>query len=211
MERALGKTAIARHDPLLSELRDQASSESGGEELLVGDPVGSWADHMECADGLVGFELASRSPGKPFTMRTITCWISAWICMVYRRMNRSHCRWVSTPPLRRQLTKSTHPSSHCTTVQLRNWKWTGPLLHQLRSSRSSLGFSFLPNRRLTGTTCPCSLILSQTVPRHGTNHCLPAPRCLPMDSFLDMDGAEKAGLVNPLPMEASLAAYLAPA
>ncbi len=27
--------------------------------------------------------------------------------------------------------------------------------------------------------------------------------------FLDLDGAEKAGLVNPPPMEASLAAYLA--
>lgn len=48
--RVLGKTAIARHDHLLSE--------SSGEELLVEDHIGSWADHMECADGLAGLEPA---------------------------------------------------------------------------------------------------------------------------------------------------------
>ena len=98
MERVLEKTAIARHDPLLSELRDPVSSESGGEGMLVQDPVGSWADHMECADGLAGLELA---PSK---------------------------------------------GAHCTTVQLRNWKWTGPLLLRLRSRRGFQGFSYFLNR-----------------------------------------------------------------
>ena len=48
VERVLGKTAVTQHGPLLSEMRDPALSEFGGEELLVGDPIGSWADHMEC-------------------------------------------------------------------------------------------------------------------------------------------------------------------
>lgn len=34
VDKVLGKTTVARHDPLLSESRDAASSESDGEELL---------------------------------------------------------------------------------------------------------------------------------------------------------------------------------
>ncbi|KAK0135181.1 Toll-like receptor 7 [Merluccius polli] len=56
VENVLGNKVIARSDPLLSESKDPASSESGDEELLVQDPVENWADHMESASGLAGSE-----------------------------------------------------------------------------------------------------------------------------------------------------------
>ena len=50
------KTAVARHDPLFSELRDPASSESNVKELLVEVPADNWADHMESDEGLAESE-----------------------------------------------------------------------------------------------------------------------------------------------------------
>ena len=98
-------------------------------------------------------------------------------------MNRSRCRWVSMQPLLHWLSRSKHSSSHCTAVQLRNWKWIGPLLHRLWSRRGIQVFSFLPNRRVSEITCPCSLILLRNSPRRETNRCLHAPRFPAMDSL----------------------------
>lgn len=46
----LGKTTVAQHDPILSESREPASSES--EEILVDVPTDNWADYMELVEGL---------------------------------------------------------------------------------------------------------------------------------------------------------------
>ncbi|KAL7383077.1 hypothetical protein ABVT39_004534 [Epinephelus coioides] len=98
VEKVLGKTTVSWQDPLLSESRDPASSESDGEELLAEVPAGDWVDQME----YVG----------------------------------------STPPLLRRLTRTTHPSSCCTAVQPRSWRWSGPLPHQLRNRCGLWDFSF---------------------------------------------------------------------
>ncbi|KAM3603673.1 uncharacterized protein V6R79_000418 [Siganus canaliculatus] len=46
VERVLGKTAITYLGPPSTECRYLASYESSGQELVVEDPVGNWADHM---------------------------------------------------------------------------------------------------------------------------------------------------------------------
>lgn len=47
---------MAQQDPLFSLLKDLASSMPNGEELLFGDSVESWADHMASADGIAEYE-----------------------------------------------------------------------------------------------------------------------------------------------------------
>lgn len=46
---------MAQQELLFSLLQDLASSMPDGEELLFGDPVESWADHMESADGIAEY------------------------------------------------------------------------------------------------------------------------------------------------------------
>lgn len=50
MEKVLSKAVVARHDPLLSESKSPALSESGSEEFLVDVPTRDWADHIELID-----------------------------------------------------------------------------------------------------------------------------------------------------------------
>ena len=110
------------------------------------------------------------------------------------------------PPLLRQLTRSTHPSFHCAAVQLRSWRWAGPLLHRLGSFRSSLGFSFRTHDCQEQPShvpwfCCGTWNVEQTAVYHATE---PG-----YGQFLDLDEAEKTGFINPPPMEGSLAAYVA--
>ncbi|CAI5667496.1 unnamed protein product [Oreochromis niloticus] len=56
VEKVLGRSAVARHDPLLSESGAPASSESEDEDFPVDVPAISWADHMEYVDGLADDE-----------------------------------------------------------------------------------------------------------------------------------------------------------
>ena len=46
VKKVQGKTAVSRQEPLLTESRDLASSESNGEEPFSEVPPGDWADHM---------------------------------------------------------------------------------------------------------------------------------------------------------------------
>lgn len=53
----LRQTAVAQHEPLLSESGAPASSESEYEDYPVDVPTISWADHMEYVDELTEEEL----------------------------------------------------------------------------------------------------------------------------------------------------------
>lgn len=44
------------HDPLLSELRDPASSESDGKDLSLEVPAGNWADYMDYVELFAKFK-----------------------------------------------------------------------------------------------------------------------------------------------------------
>lgn len=77
--------------------------ESNCEEVLVEDPIGNWADHMECADGLAGCEPAS-SKGASQPLPELACFqedydvldISLDIHGLWR-MNGRCCRRITAP------------------------------------------------------------------------------------------------------------------
>ena len=210
MVRVLGKTAIARHDPLLSESRDLASSESGGKELLVEDPVGCWADHMECVDGLPGFEPApSEGTSQPIPglasyhedYDVLDIGLDVHGLWEDEQEPLSSGQYAAAAALVDQVDTSFLSQYHRAAEKL-EVDWPSPAPAQKLSRFSGFFLVFVGNNlpmfpdfvvELTSTWNK-PLSTHATVPGYG--------------QFLDLDGAAKAGLVNPLPMEVSLASYL---
>lgn len=217
VERVLGRAATARHDPLLSESRDPASSESGGEELSVEVPVGNWADHMECADRLAGCEPGP-SEGLSRPQPELACFQEDDDVLDIGLDMHGLSEDEQEPLSSDQCTAAAAPVDQVDTSFLSLYRraaaklevdWPSPPPAQ-KPSRFA-GFFLPPEPTTVKNSLPLfpdfvaeltstwdkPLSTRATVPGSGP--------------FLDLDGAEKAGLVNLPPMEASLAAYLAPA
>ncbi len=73
MERVLEQATVARHDLLLPESRNPASSESNAEELLADVPTGNWADHMELVDGLIELEPEASESASQLQLELDAC------------------------------------------------------------------------------------------------------------------------------------------
>ena len=217
VEKVLGKTAIAQMDPLLSESKDPASSESGGEELLAEDPVPDWAEHMEASAGLAGFEAAP-SEGASQPLPQLACYQDDDDVLDIGLDVHGLSEDEQEPLSSGQLAAAAAPADQVDTSFLALYRraaeklevdWPSPPPAQ-KPSRFS-GFFLPPEPTTVKNSLPMfpdfvaeltstwnkPLSTRATVPGYG--------------QFLDLDGAEQAGLVNPPPMEASLAAYLAPA
>ena len=166
VERVLGKTAIARHDPLLSNSLPGLTSYHEDDDVLdIGLDV----------QGLSEDEQEPLSSGQhAAAAASIDQVDTSFLSLCCRAAEKLDVDWPST---------------------------------RLAQKPSRFSGFFLPPERLSGITCLCSLILSRSspdmeqttvYPRHGA-------RLWTVFGPGWMDGAEKAGLVNPPPMEASLA------
>ncbi|XP_025756432.1 uncharacterized protein LOC112842962 [Oreochromis niloticus] len=204
VEKVLGCSAVARHDPLLSESGAPASSESEDEDFPVDVPAISWADHMEYVDGLaddepepcrsadddvldIGLDIHGLSEDEQESSLSAQCAAAAALVghddtslfsLFRRAAEKLQVDWPSPPPAQK-------PSRFA-------------------------GF-FLPPEPATAKNCLpmfpdflCKLTASWDKPL-STRVTVPG-----YGQYMDLDGAEGAGLANPPPMEPSLAAYLAP-
>ena len=214
---SLHEKAVALQDPLLSGTKDPASSGvSDGEDLLVGVPAFSWADHMEGTEDLADVEPGPSGAANQLQLEADTCPEDDDILDIgldVHGLSEEEQEDMSSD----QLTAADAP------VNVRDnsflalcrraadkleVEWPSPPPAQKRSRFA--GFFLPPEPTAVKNVLPLfpdfvaeltstwnkPLSTRVTVPGSG--------------QFMDLDGAEKAGLVNPPPMEPSLAAYLAP-
>ncbi|XP_053354207.1 uncharacterized protein LOC128526406 [Clarias gariepinus] len=209
VERTLGRNTVAQQDPLLSESAVPASPVSADEEFPSEVPAPSWADQMEYLEGSEDRGL-SYSAGQQHAFEDDDV-----LDIGLEIHGLSEDEHEIVPPA--QSSAATALTARDDTSFFALYRraakkleveWPSPQPAQ-KPSRFA-GF-FLPPEPTTVKNClpmfpdfvgeltsswskPLSTRVS--VPGYG--------------QYLELDGAEKAGLVSPPPMEPSLAAYLAP-
>ncbi|XP_076746637.1 uncharacterized protein LOC112431703 [Maylandia zebra] len=219
VERVLGRSAVARHDPLLSESGAPASSESEDENFQVDVPAISWADHMEYVDGLAddGPEPCRSADGlqpglKPASAPQEDDDVLDIGLDIHGLSEDEQESSLST-----QYAAAAAPVGHDDTSLFSLFRraaeklqvdWPSP--PPARKPSRFAGF-FLPPEPATAKNCLpmfpdflCELTASWDKPL-STRVTVPG-----YGQYMELDGAEGAGLANPPPMEPSLAAYLAP-
>lgn len=219
VERVLGRSAVARHDPLLSESGAPASSESEDEDFPVDVPAISWADHMEYVDGLADDEpepcrsADGLQPGlKPASAPQEDDDVLD-IGLDIHGLSEDE----QESSLSAQYAAAAAPVGHDDTSLFSLFRraaeklqvdWPSP--PPARKPSRFAGF-FLPPEPATAKNCLpmfpdflCELTASWDKPL-STRVTVPG-----YGQYMELDGAEGAGLANPPPMEPSLAAYLAP-
>ncbi|MEQ2201295.1 hypothetical protein XENOCAPTIV_010398 [Xenoophorus captivus] len=84
------------------------------------------------------------------------------------------------------------------------------LLLLLRGCQGSVGFILRWSQLRLKAACPCPRILSQSKHAPGKNMLFVPVTVSGYRQYVDLEGADKVALVNPPPLELSLAACLAP-
>ncbi|CAK6955814.1 uncharacterized protein LOC121813534 [Scomber scombrus] len=214
VEKVLGKTAVSRQDPSSPSRETQLRLSPTARSLSPKSPL---VDHMEYLDGLAKCELDPSEGASQPLPQLAACHDDDDVLDIGLDMHGlsedaqealSSCHYTAAAALVDR-DDTSFLSLYRRVAEKLEVEWPSPPPAQ--KPLQFAGF-FLPPEPITiknslplfpdfvaelTSTWNKPLSTRITVPGYG--------------QYLDLDGAEKAGLVNPLPMEPSLAAYLAPA